>query len=339
MEEVTTGTKIPISKIKPHPLNPRVDFTKLPPQDKNAPENDDPVTNRLMALSESIRKSGGHPFNPILVRPCSGGYEIICGHTRFKAMTEVLGYGELEVGKDLVVREMDDEAVVRVMIDDNLKRWRYNPAEFAEALKLLVNTCGLSIREVARQYNVDHKWLLRILKVSELPDRVKAKVVWGKAKTTRSALKPGVSRPRPTRSKGIITVHHAEELAKLETNRQKEAVGLAIEKHSLTVKETAHVVDILEKNPWEPVDDIVHLVRAASSVTSGIVSTLDVEFNDSRIADALDAAARAAKVTPSVFAAQKIVEELVNDGYLKRDILRQNEYRDWYEKEVLSAQA
>jgi ParB/RepB/Spo0J family partition protein len=302
----SVGEKIPISEIHPHPLNPRVDF------------------GNALELANSIREHGGHPFNPILLRPYSGGYEIIAGHTRFMALTRNLGRTTLEVGLDVVVREMDDQTAIRLMVDDNVKRWQYNPAEFAEALRLLIDSCGMSVREVSRRYGVDHSWLLRVLKVAELPDRVRSRVVWGKTKMSK-----GVTGDLPhhqeTRGseRGAVSVSHAEVILGLETRLQKEAVARAVEKHDLSVRETSSLVEAIRKDPWVNVHDAVQVVRL--NLTNKALNTLIVEFQDARVSRALVDASETAKTTPERYAAMKIVEGLVDDGYLSPTVVSQYE--------------
>jgi hypothetical protein len=276
--------------------------------------------------------------------PWGDGFQIVCGHTRFKAMTEILGCTELEVGKDIIVREMDESTALRVMVDDNIKRRQYNPAEFAEALKLLINTCKLSIREVARQYDVAASWLDEIIKISELPDRVKAKVVWGRARAISASTNGNTSAGRQGGSvrlserssgKGEITVSHAKKLQRLETNGQKVAVARAIEKHNLTADETGAVVNMINREPWGSVDEAVHVMRSGHA--AGALSSLTVEFGDSRVAEALARAAEAAETSPKEYAAVKITEGLVNDGYLRPEVLRQDEVLKFVEEKLGTA--
>jgi ParB/RepB/Spo0J family partition protein len=330
---------IPASRIKPNPLNPRVIFK--------------PST--LTDLAENIKEHGGHPFNPILVRPLSDGYEVVCGHTRLKALTEVLGRKELVVGEDLVVRPMDDRTALRVMVDDNIKRWRYQPAELATALKLLLDCCGLSVRELGRQYGVDESRIRTILKIAKLPDRLQRKVQWGKQKSLvimnnqKNQGQPAELTPRPEKpsKKGVITPEHAKYIADMGTNEGMVQVGLAVEKHNLSVVETKQVTKLVRENPSEPVvgraiEAAVHAVQMSN--TNGVVNSLVVEFDDPRIAQALSKAAKDGSVSPEEYACAKVVEGLINDGYLRPEILRkleykerahaeQNDYREWFEDE------
>jgi len=303
---------ISVDKIKPHPLNPRCDFS------------------HVNELAENIKEHGGHPFNPIMVRPLSGGYyQIIAGHTRFKALTEVLGRTELEIGRDVIIREIgDDITTIRVMVDDNIKQWKYKPAEFVEALRLLINSCGMSIRKVAQQYGVSVGWLTDILGIAKLPDRVKEKVEWGKGKTVEA-----VSNGEPHKS--AITVSHAKHLVQLDNREQQNKVASAIEKYGLTSAETKQVVNAIKQNPWTPVDDIVHIIR--NNPVSQVVGSFVVEILDTRVAKALSIAASTTKKTPEEYASEKLIEGLVNDGFLDIRVLQQDEYRRWMENEIVAS--
>lgn len=306
MEDIVS---IPVERIKPHPLNPRCDFS------------------HVKELAENIREHGGHPFNPILVRPLTSGYyQIICGHQRYKALKEELGRTKLEVGKDIIIKEMDDVTAIRIMVDDNIKQWKYKPAEFVEALKLLINTCGLSITKVAEQYGVSVSWLDEILKISKLPDRVKSKVEWGKGQV-KEIISQG-----PREDKSVITVSHAKQLARLDNHNDQTKTALAVEKFGLTAEETKKVVDVIKQNPWTPIDDVVHIVR--NQKVGPTAYSLVIEITDIRVADALKQAITSLNKTPEEYAYEKLLNGLVNDGYLSPEVLKQDEYRRWIEKEL-----
>lgn len=79
---------------------------------------------------ESIRQMG--VANPLIVRPDpDGGYEIISGHRRHHA-AELAGLATLPV----IVRNLDDDAAVIMMVDSNLQRESILPSERAYAYKM-----------------------------------------------------------------------------------------------------------------------------------------------------------------------------------------------------------
>ena len=79
---------------------------------------------------ESIKQVG--IANPLIVRPHpEGGYEIISGHRRHHA-AELAGLDALPV----IVRDLDDDAAVIMMVDSNLQRESILPSERAMAYKM-----------------------------------------------------------------------------------------------------------------------------------------------------------------------------------------------------------
>ena len=79
---------------------------------------------------ESIEQYG--VLSPLIARPRSeGGYEIISGHRRQHA-AQLAGLDTLPV----IVRNMDDDAAVLLMVDSNLQRENILPSERAFAYKM-----------------------------------------------------------------------------------------------------------------------------------------------------------------------------------------------------------
>ncbi len=79
---------------------------------------------------ESIKQVG--IANPLIVRPDpDGGYEIISGHRRHHA-AELAGLDTIPV----IVRELDDDAAVIMMVDSNIQRETILPSERAFAYKM-----------------------------------------------------------------------------------------------------------------------------------------------------------------------------------------------------------
>ena len=87
---------------------------------------------RMRETAESIRDYG--VLVPAIVRPRSeGGYEIISGHRRKRA-SEMAGKETMPV----IVRELDDDAAIIIMVDSNLQRENILPSERAAAYKMKV---------------------------------------------------------------------------------------------------------------------------------------------------------------------------------------------------------
>ena len=84
----------------------------------------------MMKTVESVRDFG--VLTPAIVRPDPyGGYEIISGHRRHRA-SELAGKETMPV----IVRDMDDDAAIILMVDANLQRETILPSERAYAFKM-----------------------------------------------------------------------------------------------------------------------------------------------------------------------------------------------------------
>ena len=85
---------------------------------------------KMADTAESIREYG--VLVPALARPREGGgYELISGHRR-KRGCELAGLETMPV----IVRDMDDDAAVIVMVDSNIQRESLLPSERAFAFKM-----------------------------------------------------------------------------------------------------------------------------------------------------------------------------------------------------------
>ena len=84
----------------------------------------------MYALRDSIYQCG--LLSPILVRPrAEGGYEVISGHRRVRAL-QLLNVNSIEAR----VCDMTDEEAILVMVDSNLHREHILPSEKAKAYKM-----------------------------------------------------------------------------------------------------------------------------------------------------------------------------------------------------------
>ena len=85
---------------------------------------------RMADTARSVQERG--VLVPAIARPRpDGGYELISGHRRKRAC-ELAGLDTMPV----IVREMDDNAAVLVMVDSNIQRENILPSERAFAYKM-----------------------------------------------------------------------------------------------------------------------------------------------------------------------------------------------------------
>ena len=129
---------------------------------------------------ESVEQYG--VLSPLIARPRpEGGYEIISGHRRQHA-AQIAGLETLPV----IVRNMDDDAAVLLMVDSNLQRENILPSERAFAYKMkleaiknqgarsdltsgqIVQKSKLSIERVAEDAGEGYKTVQRFIRLTNL---------------------------------------------------------------------------------------------------------------------------------------------------------------------------
>ena len=110
----------------------------------------------MMKTVESVRDFG--VLTPAIVRPDpDGGYEIISGHRRHRA-SELAGKETMPV----IVRDLDDDAAIILMVDANLQRETILPSERAYAYKMKLDAikhqgsrADLTSTQVAQKLSVE----------------------------------------------------------------------------------------------------------------------------------------------------------------------------------------
>lgn len=103
---------------------------------------------RMRETAESVREYG--VLVPAIARPLDGGgYELISGHRRKRAC-ELAGLEAMPV----IVRDLDDDAAVIIMVDSNLQRENILPSERARAYQMKLEAIkhqGQRREETSRQ--------------------------------------------------------------------------------------------------------------------------------------------------------------------------------------------
>lgn len=85
---------------------------------------------KMQETVDSVKKYG--VLIPGIVRPYpEGGYEVVAGHRRWRAC-ELAGLEEMPV----IVRDMDDDTAVVIMVDSNIQREDILPSEKAKAYRM-----------------------------------------------------------------------------------------------------------------------------------------------------------------------------------------------------------
>ncbi|HTO72311.1 MAG TPA: ParB/RepB/Spo0J family partition protein [Gemmatimonadales bacterium] len=142
--------ELPVAAIRPNPFQPRTHF------DETA----------LKELADSIAASG--LIQPVVVRPRAGGFELIAGERRWRAVQR-LGWEKVPA----IVREADDRTVLTLALIENLQRDDLSPMEAARSYQRLIDEFGISQAEVARLVGRDRSTVTNSLRLFKLPEEVR----------------------------------------------------------------------------------------------------------------------------------------------------------------------
>lgn len=149
--------QIPIGQIKPSPMNPRKTFDEA----------------ELQELAESIKHQG--LLQPITVRPvkntdpdpfAEGGYEIVCGERRYRALL-INADGDDNFQVPSIVRVLNDDEAFDAMVTENLQRKDVDPVEEAFAFEQLKNR-GSTIEEIALRFGKSTRFVAERIKLNSL---------------------------------------------------------------------------------------------------------------------------------------------------------------------------
>ncbi len=128
----------------------------------------------LQELAESIKAQG--IIQPIIVRLLEQEqYEIIAGERRWRA-AQLAALQEVPV----VIKELDDRAVMAVALIENIQREDLNALEESEALKRLLDEFDMTHQQVATAVGKSRATVSNLLRLLELENEVKNMLAAGK---------------------------------------------------------------------------------------------------------------------------------------------------------------
>lgn len=188
--------RIPTSRIRPNPYQPRREF--------------DPAA--LAELEASIQANG--LLQPITVRRKGESYELIAGERRLRAVRN-LDWKDVPA----VVRDFDDQTMLVLALVENLQRADLNPIEEARGYQRLLGEFSLTHQEVADAVGKDRSTITNLLRVLTLPDHVQQLVESGKLSAGHARALAGMDHTNALAtadhivSRGL-SVRQAEELAR-----------------------------------------------------------------------------------------------------------------------------
>jgi len=149
-------TEVEVSAIVANPRQPRQVF------DEDA----------LAELTHSIREFG--ILQPVIVRRRDDGYELVMGERRLRAATAA-GLTTIPA----IVRDTDDDAMLRDALLENIHRAALNPLEEAAAYQQLLQEFGTTHDELAQRIGRSRPQISNTIRLLNLPVPVQRRVAAG----------------------------------------------------------------------------------------------------------------------------------------------------------------
>ena len=194
--------ELPVSSIIPNPRQPRTVF------DEEA----------LEELASSIREIG--VLQPVVVRQTSADgeaqFELIMGERRWRA-TQEAGLDTIPA----IVRETDDEDLLRDALLENLHRSQLNALEEAAAYQQLLDDFSCTHEELARRIHRSRPQISNTLRLLKLPPLVQRRV-----------------------AAGVLSAGHARALLGLPDAGAMERLAQRIVAEGLSVRATEEIVTL-----------------------------------------------------------------------------------------------
>jgi len=166
---------IPVSEIKPSRFQPRVVFNE----------------ESLRELADSIRERG--VIQPIIVAQKPGGYELVAGERRWRAVKS-LGISEIPA----IVKVIRDSDALELALIENIQRENLNPIEEAQAYERLMKERAFTQDALSKAVGKNRSSVANALRLLKLPDKIKDDLADGR-----------------------LTMGHARALLALETDAER----------------------------------------------------------------------------------------------------------------------
>lgn len=144
---------LPVDDIIPSRFQPRENF------DEDA----------LAELAASIKEKG--VVQPVLVRRHNGGYELIAGERRLRAVKS-LGVKEIPA----IIRDTSDTEALEISLIENLQREDLNPIEEARSYERLIGEFSFTQEKIAQEVGKDRTSVSNALRLLRLPDQIQSRL-------------------------------------------------------------------------------------------------------------------------------------------------------------------
>ncbi|HUD45211.1 MAG TPA: ParB/RepB/Spo0J family partition protein [Candidatus Baltobacteraceae bacterium] len=193
--------RVPVTRVRPCPLQPRKDFSH----------------ESLQELADSIKEQG--IVQPLIVRRRGETFELIAGERRWRA-AQIAGLADVPV----IVREADDRSVLELALIENLQRENLNAIEEAQGYAQLIGQFQLTQEQAATKVGKSRVVVANALRLLKLAPELQAYVRDGRLSVGHAKVILGLAAPEDQRIaadrilKKSLSVRQTEELvASLQT--------------------------------------------------------------------------------------------------------------------------
>lgn len=221
--------EVPLSKIRPNRLNPRLDINII----------------RLNDLADSIRQVG--LLEPLIVRPIEDGYEVVVGERRYRASQQV-GLKTVPV----VVRPYTDEEVIELNLVENIQREDLSAIEKGNCCKQLVEKYPKkysNVQALANRLGLSPATVKTWIGLTEAPKEIQKMVA-------------PVQVERQGTPEGKIDYTTAREIMRRIPERERQVeLGQKLAAEGISQKLARRVIDEAVKSPEKKVEDILTQIK------------------------------------------------------------------------------
>ncbi|TWT88455.1 putative chromosome-partitioning protein ParB [Pseudobythopirellula maris] len=145
-----------IGVIEPNPFQPRKKFDEV----------------EIADLADSVREHG--VLQPLVVRRVGDRFELVAGERRLRA-AQAAGWERAPVQ----LRELSDQQTAELAIVENVQRKDLNAIEKAASFQRYINDYACTQDELAKRIHVDRSTVANLIRLLDLPEGVKQRVVDG----------------------------------------------------------------------------------------------------------------------------------------------------------------
>jgi ParB family chromosome partitioning protein len=222
-----TVRRVAVTELRPCPLQPRKDFS----------------AESLGELADSIREQG--IVQPLIVRRKDDHFELIAGERRWRA-AQMAGLAEVPV----IVRQVEDRAVLELALIENLQRENLNAIEEAQGYAQLIGQFSLTQEQAAVKVGKSRVVIANSLRLLKLAPELQIYLREGRLSVGHAKVLLGLSSPDEQRLAATrilqksLSVRQTEELVASFLNRPQPKTGA---KSVLATTTDAHLASLQDR--------------------------------------------------------------------------------------------